>query len=217
MASIYAMAMAQQTGTIGNIWPYWCGQQTAITTSPCGNLSNNTIWMQWVDSGTCNNTTGGYYAVQNAMAQQAMLQAQQNQYALPLPQLTEEERALAEERHAAAQKARQERAAAREAAEKVAMELLREHLSPVQRKALDKFGWFLVEGGMSKKTYRIEAKHYAGNIHEMEKSKPVTRLCVHASSEIPLGDQLLTQALSLQFDEEHIVAKANKTNMRAAS
>ncbi len=43
----------------------------------------------------------------------------------------------------------------------------------------------------------------------------VARYCVHASYEIPLGDQLLAQAISLRLDEEHIIGKANKTALAA--
>jgi len=97
------------------------------------------------------------------------------------------------------------------------MELLREHLTREQQESMDKKGWFLVEGGRTHRTYKIDAKRYAGNICEMDGEKEIASYCVHANTDIPLGDQLLTQALSLRFDEDHIIGKANKTPLRVAS
>jgi hypothetical protein len=107
--------------------------------------------------------------------------------------------------------------AERAAVAKKARRLLRDHLTDAQRQALDMHGWFLVEGGQSRKLYRIYNRHHAGNIYELdEKMKEIARYCVHMPADIPLGDQLLGQALSLRFDEDHIMAKANRTILAAA-
>lgn len=105
----------------------------------------------------------------------------------------------------------------REAAAKKAMELLHQNLSEKQSTALKKHGWFLVEGGKSKKTYRIYGDRCAGNIHELdaEQKKEIARYCVHAEYSIPLGDQLLAQAICLRLDEDHLIKTANKTQLAA--
>jgi len=72
-----------------------------------------------------------------------------------------------------------------------------------------------VEGGKSKKTYKINGRTASGNITELDGKKEVVRYCVHADYTIPLGDQLLTQLLHLRHDEDHIIASANKTPLAA--
>jgi hypothetical protein len=119
--------------------------------------------------------------------------------------------------YAAQQAAADERVKTQQQAAEKAMQLLRENLSEKQKTALDKNGWFLVEGGKSKKTYRIYGNRCAGNIHELcaERKKEIARYCVHAEYSIPLGDQLLAQAICLRLDEEHIISRANKTDLAA--
>jgi hypothetical protein len=112
--------------------------------------------------------------------------------------------------------ATEERAKERRAFEAKAMELLKDNLSGKQLEALHKHGWFLVEGGKSKKTYRIDAGGYSGNITHIDGKKEIERFCVHASHEIPLGDHILAQMLNLLWDEDYIIGKANKTRLAAA-
>jgi hypothetical protein len=126
------------------------------------------------------------------------------------PLTAEEQRRMAE-----AEEQRKAAMEQRKIADAKAMELLRENLSRKQREALDKHGWFLIEGGKTKKTYRIQGDRYAGNITEIDKGKEVARYCVHADSTIPLGDQLLAQALCLKHDEDYILTKANRTALAA--
>ena len=92
---------------------------------------------------------------------------------------------------------------------------LREHLTDKQKAALDKHGWFLVEGGKSKKTYRISTHHHAGNITEMKGNKGIAKYCVHASYEYPLGDHLVAQVMGLRHDEDHTIRTANRTALAA--
>jgi hypothetical protein len=193
------------------IWPQWCNNITSTTTA------TNAIWINW------NQLTIDQQSMMSQMMlqQQAMqlqnqqLQAMQaaqglNQYQQPQP--TAEE--LQARRETQAKVVEDERL--RKVAAARAMELLRANLSQKQREALDKNGWFLVEGGKTKKTYRINTGGAAGNIQELDKSgKPIAKYCVHASYEIPLGDQWLAQALSLRLDEDHIIGKANKTALAA--
>jgi hypothetical protein len=176
--------------TAQNVWNQW------TTTTP----TSTVIWQFWIGDGTG--------SAMGALGGQQQLGSGQQQFgSLAVGRtgsLTYGVQAMAAARH-------EDEAKRRAEAGKKAGELLRENLTPKQRRALTRHGWFLVEGGKSGKLYRVEAGSYAGNIYELdEKKKPVARYCVHASPDIPLGDHLLTQALSLRFDEEHIIAKANK-------
>jgi hypothetical protein len=172
--------------TTSDMWCQW-NNCTTSTTTP--------VWLVW-------NTTG----TGNTINQNCNLYAQQG-----APPITPEMIAAREAQNAKWKKIDQERKVAADQA----MRLLRDNLSPKQIKALDKHGWFLVEGGKSKKTYRIRNDSYTGNIYELDGDKEVARFCVHAHSEIPLGDQLLAQAISIQWDEDHIISKANKTRLTA--
>lgn len=100
----------------------------------------------------------------------------------------------------------------RKAAEAKARELLLRHLTPEQAAAMKKNNWFVVEGGKSKKKYRIHTRGgYAGNIEEIcEKGQRVATLCCHSIPEIPVDDQYLTQKLMLELDEEAFLRVANR-------
>lgn len=174
-----------------NIWQGW------ITTS---SNSTTTIWPIWISSTSSTTGTWCQWANNQDSFQPAQILSE------------EEHNRICEEamRQAAAEREK------REAAAKRAMRLLYDNLTAKQLEALNKHGWFLVEGGKSKKTYRIYGNRYAGNIHELNaEGKEVLRYCVHAECTLPLGDQLLAQAISLRFDEDYIISKANKTRLVA--
>jgi hypothetical protein len=193
------------------IWPQWCNSVTSTTTA------TNTIWVNW------NQLTIDQQSMmaQMMMQQQAQfLQNQQLQAMLVAQGLNQYQQPQPTEAELQAIEARRQQSVEDERLRKVAaaraMELLRANLSQKQKEALDKNGWFLVEGGKTKKTYRINTGGAAGNIQELDKSgKPIAKYCVHASYEIPLGDQWLAQALSLRLDEEHIIGNANRTALAA--
>lgn len=202
MPVVYAatVSQAQNNATTLNpmaqsmIWGQWVNQtQTATTTIT---ITAN-VWNTWTSTSTMMSGLGG--------------NGQSNGMLAPTPP-TPEQLALVEQRQqaAAAETKRRDEAAAR------AKTLLRDNLTAAQLKALDKHGWFLVQGGKSGKLYRVRANSYAGNIYELDaKKKEVARYCVHMTSDIPLHDHLLAQALSLRFDEEHIIARANRTPLAA--
>jgi hypothetical protein len=101
-------------------------------------------------------------------------------------------------------------------AKKRARGLLLEHLTPQQRETFEKNGWFVVEGGKSRKRFKIFGSGYAGNVHELDvHDRMVNRLCCHANASIPLEDQLLTQKVLLEWDEEHFIKTANITRVAA--
>jgi hypothetical protein len=100
-----------------------------------------------------------------------------------------------------------------EAAKNAAMELLLAHLSEQQRETFHANGWFIVEGGKSKKRYRIRAHdHLVANVDRLNGNGNVLfKLCAHCRRDlIPLGDQLLAQKLMLEADEERFLAIANR-------
>lgn len=174
------------------LWGQWA--VTATTTS------NDYVWNNWASATT---STINYYQ-QRGFGQQQGSALGQSQAAAAQQQFN----AASQRPVATADPAASDRAKA----------LMRDNLTAVQREALDKHGWFLVEGGKSGKLYRVRANSYAGNIYELDDAKKeIARYCVHARDDIPLYDHLLAQALSLRYDEDHIIGRANRTALRVAA
>lgn len=100
-----------------------------------------------------------------------------------------------------------------EAAKERARGLLLDNLSPEQRETFDKNGWFVVEGGKSKKRYRISGKdgHVAANVEVLAGEGVSHRLCGHCDvAKAPLADQLLAQKLMLEHAEDDFIKIANR-------
>jgi len=220
------------------IWVWVDGQQvpavcttTAGTTSVYFNLTtatNSCTDWQYISMGNTAATSSIWQheqirqqAMQMMLAQQAagniascnnhyvnMLQAQ------PRTE-TGEERAAREERQRRAAEEQIKRERERAAAQVKARELLLTHLTPEQRDTVARHGWFVVEGGRSRKRYRINTGGYAGNIEELDADgNVVATLCCHARVDIPVADQHLTQKFMLESDEQEFVARANRTRRR---
>lgn len=190
----------------------WSGQTQSANVQIAGSsvVTQIQVWSQWMTNATTATATNSVN-VWNTWNNNSLTGSAISGYTLqqPMQPPTPEVQALLQQQSAA-------RVAGRSEAETKAKSLMHDNLTPIQREALEKHGWFLVEGGKSGKLYRIHARSYAGNIDELDdKMTAVARLCVHAASDIPLGDQLLAQALSLRFDEDHIIAKANRTALVA--
>lgn len=115
----------------------------------------------------------------------------------------EQQQRLAEERAA-------RYSAERQAALDRSRELLLAHLTAAQRETFEKRKWFVVEGGVTKRSYRIRTETYTGNIDVLNGDKVRHRLCVHCVANIPLHDHHLAQKLSLQYDEEYFLSIANQ-------
>lgn len=115
--------------------------------------------------------------------------------------------------HAAELKKHNEDAAAR------ALALLEEHLTPAQRKTMKENQWFIVEGGKTKKKYRINGKGtlvanidvlVPGLVEDNKEAKASHRICCHSPlNAAPYGDQLLAQKLMLELDEDTFIRLAN--------
>lgn len=177
--------------------PLYCTTATPTIISTDMNATS-TVWVSWIDSTVTNcNYTGATNIIWSSWInltheQQAEVLRHQAAMAAQRQANLETERKYSE-------------------AEERARVLLREHLTDRQREALDRHGWFLVEGGKSKKEYRVRGSSCAGNITELREGREVSRLCVHSDYSIPLSDQLLTQLLHLRHDEEHMMQRANRT------
>lgn len=90
-----------------------------------------------------------------------------------------------------------------------AMELLKAHLTPAQRKTFDENKWFIVEGGKTKQQYRIHARgSVSANVDVVGEKY---RLCAHAEySSMPYADHLLAQKVMLELDEDAFLRIANR-------
>ena len=123
----------------------------------------------------------------------------------------DERRAALERTMAARQQEIAEYEQKRKSAHDRAKELLLGKLTPVQREAFIKNGFFVVEGGRTKTKYRIRSNSYAGNIDVLNDANNIIyRLCVHCAGDIPLEDHLLAQKTMLELAEDDIVRLANR-------
>lgn len=121
---------------------------------------------------------------------------------------TAEEKRLNDERVARERAEYEERQRVRRAAEERARGLLMDHLTPEQQASLREHKWFLVIGGKTGHVYRIRDKpDLVANVDAIDDG---CKLCAHARHDIPMGDQLLAQKLTIEFDEDHFLAKANR-------
>lgn len=91
-------------------------------------------------------------------------------------------------------------------------ELLLEHLSEQQRETFLQHGWFIVEGGQSRRKYRINGQSYQINVSALNDNDRVThRLCAHAPhSAVPHYDHILAQKVMLELAEDDFLARANR-------
>jgi hypothetical protein len=98
------------------------------------------------------------------------------------------------------------------AARKRAREWLLSLLTPDQREVFQRNKWFVVEGGKTKRRYRIRADNYlVANIDVLDGDVVTHRLCAHSDlSELPLEDHLVAQKLMLESDEDEFLKIANR-------
>lgn len=134
-----------------------------------------------------------------------------------LRQITEREQAEAARQLArvqAEQQQQQERER-RTIADNRANQLLLDHLTPQQQETLKKNGWFIVEGGRSKRQYRIRKDTLVANVDALDPTTKLIRvthrLCGHVPhGQIPMGDHLLAQKMMLEFAEDDFLRIANQ-------
>jgi hypothetical protein len=101
--------------------------------------------------------------------------------------------------------------------ELVAEELLMTYLDEEQRKTFKDHGWFVVKGGKTGHEYRVRdnGRSRVANVDRMKDGHVVERLCCHIDHHLPHGDHLLAQKVSLEFDEDRFLRKANRHAVRA--
>jgi hypothetical protein len=199
--------------------------QTATTTS-----LNSWVTTNCITSSTCGTYTQDLWITSNSATNFAVLQPPEivvdeedlvnhaEYYALARARgvafrvRTAEERRRQELAAEAARAANALRERQRVAANERARGLLLEHLTPEQRTTFEQNKWFVVVGGKTGKKYRIRDKgDLVANVDALDGERVTHRLCAHApSGSIPLGDQLLAQKITLEFDEDEFLRKANR-------
>jgi hypothetical protein len=93
-----------------------------------------------------------------------------------------------------------------------AKQILLDHLTPEQRDTVEKNGWFVIEGGITGKRYKIKSGGVAGNIEELDDNgKMIAKYCCHLSHVFPQSDHHLAQKLMLEWNESEFLRLANKT------
>jgi hypothetical protein len=187
--------------------------QTATVTTVCSQAtttSATTAYSSWLGQQTATSSgLGGIVWVDDDMDHQAYFALARQRAAI-----SHEHRAQIAARARAQEQYYAQLRRDLEAADRCAHELLLAHLTEVQRATFRSNNWFVVEGGKTETRYRIHGHHYAGNIHVLAgdpfNERVTHRLCCHCAGDIPLGDQLLTQKLCLQYDEENFLRTANR-------
>lgn len=197
----YACTSTTSTGTSAATGDYiyyivHTGGGTGSTTTCCSPLtSTSSVYIYVVPYLDCTGTSAVPTLVRQPIAQ---------------PQFTEEQREQlrleAEERRRLAAEEQRQREVARERAKA----LLLEHLTHDQRQTFEQNGWFVVEGGKSKKQYRISPANHAGNVVEFDGEKPLHRYCAHIPQQFPSFDNALAQKLALEVDEDAFLKVANR-------
>jgi hypothetical protein len=108
--------------------------------------------------------------------------------------------------------ARFEAAEKRKIAEARAEQLMFTILKPEQVRQYRDHGYF--ETHVNERIYRIK-KERSQNIEQIEKGKPILRLCAHPSEWMPDADNMVSQLLMLRTDEKKFLEIANRTRLAA--
>ena len=88
--------------------------------------------------------------------------------------------------------------------------LLKDWLSPVQREQYDRDGTFEVVGCHTKRRYRITNPLIPFNVHELGASGAVVcKHCFVPAGDLPVGDVMLAQKISLETNERAAMKVAN--------
>jgi hypothetical protein len=182
------------TLTRGTLCDYNVNNTTWTCTSTSSDSDNP--WYYWTGNGF---DTGGTTTCSNTNAVWVTWNASGTYIVEPVAE-TEEERTA---RHEVQARADQERAAAKARAR----ELLLAHLTEAQRKTFIEKGWFIVEGGKTKKAYRIHTDKFSMNIYELQAANdnapPVCNLCAHVPTHLcPVEDNALAQKLMIETAED---------------
>jgi len=95
-------------------------------------------------------------------------------------------------------------------AEAKGLRLLKENLTPIQRRQFETRGCFEVRGGETGRRYRIR-RGLQMNVEQLDhKGRPVCVLCFVPEGSLVAGDVLLAQKLALELFETDTLSAANK-------
>ena len=101
----------------------------------------------------------------------------------------------------------------RKVAGKRADKILVEHLSRLQRRQLEKLGFFDVE--VAGRKFRIHNNKYQHNVFELDdENRPVREFCAHTSHACPQSDHALAQKLMLESALDEFCRVANVWDRR---
>jgi hypothetical protein len=90
------------------------------------------------------------------------------------------------------------------------LRLLKENLTPAQRKQFETRGYFEVSGGATGRRYRIKTGVQM-NVEQLDlRGRPVCILCFVPEGGLVVGDVLLAQKLALELFELETLVTANK-------
>lgn len=189
----------------GDTWGDWCDSTTTTTASN----TTGVIWTTWASTGTAttstNTATSSIYRIWVTQSSTAWTQsgnAGQVRTYRQTPQEAVEARRR-EEEYRERQKAEAERyRLAKDRAEG----LLYEHLTDEQRAQIKRDKFFVVKGGKTGRTYRINAGGgISANVQEIDEvGKVKRRLCAYIehAANAPTFDHFLAQKLMLEHAEE---------------
>jgi len=126
--------------------------------------------------------------------------------------LIEEAQAYAA-RQAEATEAARLATAAKQTAQQRAEALLLSHLTAEQAGTFRDNKWFVVEGGKSKRKYRVRTNgELVANIDVMDGDRVAHRLCGHINhtAGVPTNDHFLAQKVMLELAEDEFLRLANR-------
>jgi hypothetical protein len=181
---VYYVNSTATTATTATIWP-WQTQIFSVFVPPA---YNQLVQVQQM---------AAIMLQQRAYNEAQMLQQHQEQQLRRDYAATEAARVIEPARALAADRARG---------------LLLQHLSEEQRRTFEAHKWFVVEGGKSKRRFRIiDQGNLVANVQEIDRAGNVLqRLCAHGPTHLPLADNLLTQKIMLEHADDEFLRVANR-------
>lgn len=189
------------------IWLRWCDTNSTCT-------SNDIEWIVETESSVHYDCTSTANTIWYDWTTDNRIQR------VKISRLTEEEKIQRQERRAKEAAEDERRIVAQileeERLEKIAENLLLDHMDEEQKKEYEEVGHFHVISQDGNR-YRVEKKRSGNVVQEKEvdgKVVDVLRCCLHSRASVPLGDDLLSAMILLKGDEQEYLRLANKSEIR---
>lgn len=96
-----------------------------------------------------------------------------------------------------------------ESARNRAWELFFDALTPAQKRSVKTWGYFYANGSQGGR-YRVGVDGYLANIYDVRNHRKIC-IYVRGKRDIPLGDHLLAQKLTIETNERQFLRRANFT------